>query len=137
MTAFSTFLNTIKKDRTFTKSLNRKSNAQSKTINFEQIIKKEKLIMEKIMYRWYYKEEGKATISGVVLAETWNDAVEKTKEYLRHQFDDINGEMNFMTSEDSACLQNDERFVTTLWVWEADTDDDYNDDFPDCLAVAY
>ena len=93
--------------------------------------------MRNIMYRWYYKEEGKTTISGVVLAETWDDAVEKTKEYLRHQFDDINGEMNFMTSEDSACLQNDERFVTTLWVWEAGTDDDYNDDCPDCLAVAY
>ena len=45
--------------------------------------------------------------------------------------------MSFITSEDAACLQNDERFVTTLWVWEADTDDDYNDDFPDCLAVAY
>ncbi len=55
--------------------------------------------MGKIMYRWYYKEDGKATISGVVL--------------------------------------NDERFITTLWVWEADTDDDYNDDCPDCLAVAY
>ena len=93
--------------------------------------------MEKIMYRWYYKEEGKATISGVVLAETWDDAVEKTKEYLEHQFNDINGKMSFITSEDAACLQNDERFVTTLWVWEADTDDDYNDDFPDCLAVAY
>ena len=36
--------------------------------------------MGKIMYRWYYKEEGKVTISGVVLAETWDDAVEKTKE---------------------------------------------------------
>ena len=93
--------------------------------------------MKKIMYRWYYKEEGKTTISGVVLAETWDDAVEKTKEYLKHQFDDINAKMSFMTSEDSACLQNDERFVTTLWVWEADADDDYNDDFPDCLAVAY
>lgn len=93
--------------------------------------------MEKIMYRQFYKEKDKTTISGVVLAETWDNAFEKTKEYLEHQFDDINGEMSFMTSEDSAYLQNDERFVTTLWIWEADTDDDYNDDFPDCLAVAY
>ena len=93
--------------------------------------------MEKIMYRWYYDEYGKTTISGVVLAETWDDAVEKTKEYLRHQFDDINGKMSFITSEDATCLQNDERFITTLWVWEADNDDDYNDDYPDCLAVAY
>ena len=45
--------------------------------------------------------------------------------------------MSFITSEDSACLQNDERFIVTLWVWEADADDDYNDDCPDCLAVAY
>ena len=137
MTVLLIFLNTIDRDRTFMKNSNKKSNAQSKTINFEQIIKKEKIIMGKIMYRWYYKEEGKATIFGVVLAETWDDAVEKTKEYLEHQFDDINGKMSFITSEDAACLQNDERFVTTLWVWEADTDDDYNDDFPDCLAVAY
>ena len=93
--------------------------------------------MKNIMYRWYYKEEGKTTISGVVLAETWDDAVEKTKEYLRHQFDDINGEMSFITSEDAACLQNDERFIVTLWVWEADNDDDYSDDYPDYLAVAY
>ena len=93
--------------------------------------------MGKIMYRWYYKEDGKATISGVVLAETWDDAVKKTKIYLEHQFGEINGKMNFVISEDAACLQNDERFITTLWVWEADADDDYNDDCPDCLAVAY
>lgn len=88
--------------------------------------------MEKIMYRWFYKEEGKTTISGVVLAETWDDAVEKTKEYLEHQFDDINGKMNLVTAEDATNNK-----LVTLWVWEADTDDDYNDDFPDCLAVAY
>jgi len=88
--------------------------------------------MGKIMYRWYYKEDGKTTISGVVLAETWDDAVEKTKEYLKHQFDDINGEMNFVTAEDATNTK-----PVTLWVWEADTDDDYNDDFSDCLAVAY
>ena len=50
---------------------------------------------------------------------------------------EINGKMNFVISEDAACLQNDEHFITTLWVWEADADDDYNDDCPDCLAVAY
>ena len=88
--------------------------------------------MEKIMYRWYYEEDDKKTISGVVLAETWDDAVEKTKEYLRHQFNDINGEMNFITAEDTTNTK-----LVTLWVWEADTDDDYSDDFPDCLAVAY
>ena len=93
--------------------------------------------MGKIMYRWYYKEDGKVTISGVVLAESWDDAGEKTKEYLEHQFDGINGKMSFITSEDAACLQNDERFIVTLWVWEADTDDDYNDECADCLAVAY
>lgn len=93
--------------------------------------------MEKIMYRWYYEEDYKAPISGVVLAETWNDAVKKTKKYLERQFGEINGKMNFVVSEDAACLQNDERFITTLWVWKADTDDDYNDDCPDCLAVAY
>ena len=37
--------------------------------------------MGKIMYRWYYKEDGKATISGVVLAETWGKAAEKTEEF--------------------------------------------------------
>lgn len=88
--------------------------------------------MEKIMYRWYYKEEGKTTISGVVLAKTWDDAVEKTKEYLEHQFDDINGKMNLVIAEDTTNTK-----LVTLWVWEADTDDDYNDDCPDCLAVAY
>ena len=93
--------------------------------------------MKNIMYRWYYDEYDKKTISGVVLAETWDDAVKKTKEYLEHQFDDINGKMNFVISEDAACLQNDERFIVTLWVWEADNDDDYSDDYPDCLAVAY
>ena len=93
--------------------------------------------MKNIMYRWHYEEEGKATISGIVLAETWDDAVEKTKEYLKHQFDDINGKMSFVTPEDAACLQNDECFITTLWVWEAAEDDDYNDSFPDCLAIAY
>lgn len=88
--------------------------------------------MENIMYRWIYKEEGKTTISGVVLAETWDDAVEKTKEYLKNQFDDINGKMNLITAEDVTNTK-----LVTLWIWEADTDDDYNDDFPDCLAVAY
>lgn len=88
--------------------------------------------MKNIMYRWYYKEYGKTTISGVVLAETWDDAVEKTKEYLKHQFDDINGKMNLVTTEDTTNTK-----LVTLWVWEADTDEDYNDDFPDCLAVAY
>ncbi len=88
--------------------------------------------MGKIMYRWVYKEDGKTTISGVVLAETWDDAVEKTKEYLKHQFDDINGKMNLITAEDAT----NNRLVT-LWVWEPDTEDDYNDDFPDCLAVTY
>ena len=93
--------------------------------------------MKNIMYRWYYKEEGKTTISGVVFAENWDDAVEKTKGYLEHQFDDINGKMNLVISDDAACLQNGERFVTTLWVWDAVEDDDYDDDFPDCIAVAY
>lgn len=88
--------------------------------------------MEKIMYRWYYEEEGKTTISGVVLAETWDDAIEKTKEYLKHQFDDINGKMNFITLKDTK-----ERNSVTLWAWKADIDDDYNSTFPDCLAVAY
>lgn len=88
--------------------------------------------MENIMYRWIYKEEGKTTISGVVLAETWDDAVEKTKEYLEHQFDDINGKMNLITAEDVTNTK-----LVTLWIWEADTDDDYNNDFPDCFAVAY
>lgn len=88
--------------------------------------------MKNIMYRWIYKEEDKTTISGVVLAETWDDAVEKTKEYLEHQFDDINGKMNLITAEDAT----NTKFIT-LWIWEADTDDDYNDNFPDCLAVAY
>lgn len=88
--------------------------------------------MKNIMYRWIYREEGKTTISGVVLAETWDDAVEKTKEYLKHQFDDINGKMNFITAEDTTNTKH-----ITLWVWEADTDNDYNNDFPDCLAVAY
>ena len=88
--------------------------------------------MKNIMYRWIYKEEGKTTISGVVLAETWDDAVEKTKEYLENQFDDINGKMNLVTAEDVTNTK-----LVTLWVWEPDTEDDYNDDFPDCLAVAY
>lgn len=88
--------------------------------------------MEKNMYRWIYREEGKTRISGVVLAETWDDAVEKTKEYLDHQFDDINGKMNLVAPEDTTNTK-----LVTLWVWEADTDDDYNNDFPDCLAVAY
>lgn len=88
--------------------------------------------MKKIMYRWIYKEEGKTTISGVVLAETWDDAVKKTKEYLENQFDDINGKMNLVTAEDVTNTK-----LVTLWVWEPDTEDDYNDDFPDCLAVAY
>ena len=88
--------------------------------------------MENIMYRWYYKEEGKKTISGVVLAETWDDAVEKTKEYLEHQFDDINGEMNFITLKDTK-----ESNSVTVWVWKADDDDDYNSTFPDCIAVSY
>ena len=89
-------------------------------------------MMGKIMYRGYYKEDGKVTISGVVLAETWDDAVEKTKEYLEHQFDDINGKMNLVTAEDTPNTK-----LVTLWGWQADTDDDYNDDCPDCLAVAY
>lgn len=93
--------------------------------------------MKNTMYRWYYKEDNKTTISGVVIAETWDEAVEKTKEYLEHQFDDINGEMHFIVGEDEACLQNDDKFVVTLWVWEAGLDDDYNDCFPDCIAVAY
>ena len=88
--------------------------------------------MRNIMYRWYYEEEGKKTISGVVLAKTWDYAVKKTKEYLKHQFEDLNGEMNFITLKDTK-----ERNSVTLWVWEADVDDDYNNDFPDCLAVAY
>lgn len=88
--------------------------------------------MKNIMYRWYYEEEGKTSISGVVLAETWDDAVEKTKEYLKHQFDDINEKMSFITAKDTTNIK-----PITLWIWEADTDDDYNDDFPDCLAVAY
>ena len=69
--------------------------------------------------------------------DTHAEARKTLKEYLEHQFDDINGKTSFITSEDAACLQNDERFIVTLWVWEADTDDDYNDDCPDCLAVAY
>lgn len=88
--------------------------------------------MKKNMYRWIYREKGKTRISGVVLAETWDDAVKKTKEYLEHQFDDINGKMNLVTPEDTTNTK-----LVTLWVWEADTDDDYNNDFPDCLAVAY
>lgn len=92
--------------------------------------------MKNIMYRWYYEEYGKTTISGVVLAETWDDAVEKTKEYLEHQFDDINGEMSFIVSEDSSLLSEGE-ILATLWVWEVTDDDDYNDDSPDCIAVAY
>lgn len=88
--------------------------------------------MKKIMYRWYYKEDGKTTISGVVLAKTLDEAIERTKEYLKHQFDDINGKMNFITLKDAK-----EYNSVTLWVWKTDTDDDYNDDFPDCLAVAY
>lgn len=88
--------------------------------------------MKNIMYRWYYEEEGKTTISGVVLAETWDGAVEKTKEYLKRQFDDINGEMNFITLKDTK-----ESNSVTLWAWKADVDDDYNDALPDCLAVAY
>ena len=88
--------------------------------------------MGKTMYRWIYREEGKTRISGVVLAETYDDAVEKTKEYLEHQFDDINGKMNLVASEDTTNIK-----LVTLWVWGADIDDDYNNDFPDCLAVAY
>lgn len=88
--------------------------------------------MKKIMYRWYYKEDGKTTISGVILAKTLDEAIERTKEYLKHQFDDINGKMNFITLKDAK-----EYNSVTLWVWKADTDDDHNDDFPDCLAVAY
>lgn len=88
--------------------------------------------MRNIMYRWYYEEEGKTTISGVVLAKTWDDAVKKTKEYLEHQFDDINGEMNFITLKDTK-----ESNSVTLWVWKADVDDDYNDTFPDCIAITY
>ena len=88
--------------------------------------------MEKIMYRWYYEEEGKTTISGVVLAETWDDAVEKTKEYLKHQFDDINEKMNFITLKDTK-----ESNSVTLWAWKASVDDDYNNTFPDCIATNY
>lgn len=88
--------------------------------------------MKKIMYRWYYKEDDKTTISGVVLAKTLDEAIKRTKEYLKHQFDDINGKMNFITLKDAK-----EYNSVTLWVWKADTDDDYNDDFPDCLAVAH
>lgn len=88
--------------------------------------------MEKIMYLWYYKEKGKTTISGVVLAKTWNGAIEKTKEYLKHQFDDINGKMNFITLKDTEEINS-----VTLWAWRASVDNDYNENFPDCLAVAY
>ena len=53
--------------------------------------------MEKILYLWYYEERGRKTISGAVLAETWDDAIKKTKEYLKYQFEDINGKMNLIT----------------------------------------
>ncbi len=88
--------------------------------------------MKNIMYRWCYEEEGKATISGIVLAEDYDGAVKKTKEYLEHQFDDINGEMNLIEVGETTNTK-----LVTLWVWKADVDDDYNDDFPDCLAIAY
>lgn len=88
--------------------------------------------MKNIMYRWHYEEEGKTIISGVVLAETLDGAIEKTKEYLQNQFDDINGDMSLITLKDT----NKSNSVT-LWVWDAIHDDEYREDFPDCLAVAY
>lgn len=88
--------------------------------------------MKKIMYLWHYEEKGKTTISGVVLAKTWDEAIERTKEYLKHQFDDINGKMNFITLKDAK-----EYNSVTLWAWKAAVDDDYNNTSPDCIAITY
>lgn len=88
--------------------------------------------MKNIMYRWYYEEEDKTSISGIVLTKDYDNAVKETKEYLEHQFGDINGEMNLIGVGETTNSK-----LVTLWIWEAAEDDDYNDDFPDCLAIAY
>lgn len=88
------------------------------------------------MYRWYYEEQYKTSISGVVIADSDEEAIEETKSYLVDQFGNINGEMKFISSIDEACTDeyND---GYTLFVWRYDFDADYHDNHPNCIAVSY
>ena len=89
------------------------------------------------IYRWFYKEQHKASISGIVVANNWDTAVEYTKGYLSDQFADINGNMHFIISEDASNLDENNSVPVTLWVWEIEEDDDYHYAYPNCIAVSY
>jgi len=86
----------------------------------------------KTIYRWSYCEKGNRGLEGIVLAETWDEAVEETKSYILDMFSDINKDMHLYTHDDT----KGGLVKTTLWVWEADSEDDYDENnHPNCLIT--
>lgn len=73
--------------------------------------------MLKNIWRFY---DSANSISGIVVAQTPEEAKSCAEYYLSIQFDDIAKNKNFDVA-----------------VWSADTDDDYREDYPYALAVSY
>ena len=61
-------------------------------------------------------------ISGVVIAESEEEAKERVNYYLSIQFDDISKAVDH---------------AKDMVVWKVSTDDDFRDDYPYVVAVAY
>lgn len=90
--------------------------------------------MNSIIWRWYYDECGKTTVSGIVLADDFDEAVEKTKVYLLDRFNYIKEEMHFILPDDT---NNPNASYPTLYVWNLYDDDDYQPGHTDCILVNY
>lgn len=68
-----------------------------------------------LLWRFYT-----GAVSGIVIASNEDEALERTKHYLSIQFDDIS-------------KQN----CNELVVWKVSNDDDFRNDYPFAVAVAY
>lgn len=84
------------------------------------------------MFRWYYDQEFKTSISGVVLANNLEEAIDEVKNYLQEHFGPKLGKMSFIRPKDFL----DDKEVT-FWVWSCSNDDDYCPNHPNCIAVNY
>lgn len=79
-------------------------------------MKKEKNRVKPMENIWRFYN---GTVSGIVAAESEDEAVELATRYLQIQFDDIS--------------KND----LSVTVWKVTEDDDFRDDFPFAVAVSY
>lgn len=78
-------------------------------------MKKEKSSVKLMENIWRFYN---GAVSGIVVAESEEEAVELATRYLQIRFDDIDKDMN-------------------ITVWKVDEDDDFRDDFPFAVAVSY